>query len=159
MRPVLTHGLGSGASPRKRAAGRASMTWNSSASTPSRTSIRPMTTCGSNWVTNVRAGRVTGAASTGSPSARHFGSPPKWRAEGLPVEAAPVTRPARTFVTQFDPHVVIGLIDVRDGVLADEFQVIDARPAARFRGEAPEPRPWVKTGRIPGSYNVPSTEL
>ena len=71
------------------------------------------------------------------------GGLPKWRAEGQPVDAAPVTRPARTFVTQFDPHVVIGLIDVRDGVLADEFQVVDARPAVRFRGEAPEPRPWV----------------
>jgi len=87
------------------------------------------------------------------------GGLPKWRAEKRPVDAAPVTRPTRTFVTQFDPNVVIGLIDVRDGLLADEFQVVDARPALRFRGEAPEPRPWVKTGRIPGSYNVPSTEL
>ena len=87
------------------------------------------------------------------------GGLPKWRAEGRPVDAAPVTRAARTFVTQFDPHVVIGLIDVRDGLLADEFQVVDARPPARFLGGAPEPRPWVKTGRIPGSRNVPSTEL
>ncbi|MEJ0012989.1 MAG: 3-mercaptopyruvate sulfurtransferase [Bauldia sp.] len=87
------------------------------------------------------------------------GGLPKWRAEGRPVDAAPVTHPPRTFVTHFDPHVVIGLIDVRDGLLAGEFQVVDARPAARFRGEAPEPRPWVKTGRIPGSRNVPSTDL
>jgi thiosulfate/3-mercaptopyruvate sulfurtransferase len=87
------------------------------------------------------------------------GGLPKWRAEGRPTDAVPVNRPPRTFVTTFDPHVVIGLIDVRDGLLAGEFQVVDARPAARFRGEAPEPRPWVKTGRIPGSLNVPSTEL
>lgn len=87
------------------------------------------------------------------------GGLPKWRADGRPVDAVPVTRTPRTFITQFDPHAVIGLIDVRDGLLAGEFQVVDARPAARFRGEAPEPRPWVKTGRIPGSRNVPSTDL
>jgi thiosulfate/3-mercaptopyruvate sulfurtransferase len=48
---------------------------------------------------------------------------------------------------------------VRDGLKQHAFQLVDARPAARFRGAAPEPRPWVKTGRIPGSLNVPSTEL
>jgi thiosulfate/3-mercaptopyruvate sulfurtransferase len=87
------------------------------------------------------------------------GGLPKWIAEGRPVDALPVRRAPRVFVTRHDPHVVIDMIDVRDGLLAGEFQVVDARPAARFRGEAPEPRPWVKTGRIPGSRNVPSTEL
>jgi thiosulfate/3-mercaptopyruvate sulfurtransferase len=48
---------------------------------------------------------------------------------------------------------------VRAGVSAKTFQLVDARPAARFLGQAPEPRNWVKTGRIPGSLNVPSTEL
>jgi thiosulfate/3-mercaptopyruvate sulfurtransferase len=38
-------------------------------------------------------------------------------------------------------------------------QVVDARPAERFRGEAPEPRPGVRPGHIPGSLNVPSTAL
>ena len=42
---------------------------------------------------------------------------------------------------------------------AKTFQLVDARPAARFRGEAPEPRNWVKSGRVPGSYNVPITEV
>ena len=34
-------------------------------------------------------------------------------------------------------------------------QVVDARPADRFRGEAPEPRPGVRSGHIPGSLNLP----
>jgi thiosulfate/3-mercaptopyruvate sulfurtransferase len=38
-------------------------------------------------------------------------------------------------------------------------QVVDARPAERFRGEAPEPRPGVRSGRMPGSLNVPSSSL
>ena len=38
-------------------------------------------------------------------------------------------------------------------------QVVDARPANRFRGEAPEPRPGVRPGHMPGALNVPVTEL
>ncbi len=37
--------------------------------------------------------------------------------------------------------------------------MVDARPADRFRGEAPEPRPGVRPGHIPGSLNVPYTDL
>ena len=33
--------------------------------------------------------------------------------------------------------------------------VVDARPAPRWRGEAPEPRPGLKLGKIPGSANIP----
>jgi thiosulfate/3-mercaptopyruvate sulfurtransferase len=87
------------------------------------------------------------------------GGLPKWRAEGRPVDSTPVHRPPRTFVPHFDPSVVVNLAEVRDGLKAGAFQVVDARPAPRWRGEAPEPRSWVKTGRIPGSRNVPSTEL
>lgn len=34
-------------------------------------------------------------------------------------------------------------------------QVVDARPAVRWRGEAPEVRPGVRSGHIPDSINVP----
>jgi thiosulfate/3-mercaptopyruvate sulfurtransferase len=37
--------------------------------------------------------------------------------------------------------------------------VVDARPAARFRGEVPEPRLGVRSGHIPGSVNVPASDL
>jgi thiosulfate/3-mercaptopyruvate sulfurtransferase len=37
--------------------------------------------------------------------------------------------------------------------------IIDARPAARFAGEAPEPRPGLRAGHIPGSLNLPYSEL
>jgi thiosulfate/3-mercaptopyruvate sulfurtransferase len=37
--------------------------------------------------------------------------------------------------------------------------VVDARPADRFRGEAPEPRAGVRSGHMPGSFNVPFTAL
>ena len=38
-------------------------------------------------------------------------------------------------------------------------QVIDARAADRFRGEAPEPRPGLKSGHMPGARNLPWTEI
>ena len=38
-------------------------------------------------------------------------------------------------------------------------QVVDARAADRFRGEAPEPRAGLPSGHIPGSLNVPHATL
>ena len=37
--------------------------------------------------------------------------------------------------------------------------IIDARPAGRFTGEAPEPRKGLASGHIPGSVNVAGSEL
>jgi thiosulfate/3-mercaptopyruvate sulfurtransferase len=37
--------------------------------------------------------------------------------------------------------------------------VVDARAAGRFAGTAPEPRPGLRGGRIPGSFNVPVDRL
>ena len=38
-------------------------------------------------------------------------------------------------------------------------QIVDARSAERFRGEAPEPRPGLRSGHIPGAKNVPWRSL
>jgi thiosulfate/3-mercaptopyruvate sulfurtransferase len=37
--------------------------------------------------------------------------------------------------------------------------VVDARAADRFRGEAPEPRPGLRAGHIPGGLNLPWSEI
>lgn len=42
---------------------------------------------------------------------------------------------------------------------AEAGQVVDCRPAARFNGEAGEPRPGLRRGTVPRSRNVPFTEL
>lgn len=83
----------------------------------------------------------------------------KWQAEGRPVDTAVTKRPARTFETHFDASAVRDLDQIRDGVAASAFQLVDARARARFLGEAPEPRAGLRSGRVPGSYNVPFTEL
>jgi len=99
---------------------------------------------------------------------RVFGAPnvfildgglPAWKAEGRPLEAGPVKRAARRFTPTFDAEAVAKLDDVRAALDRGNAQVVDARPAERFRGEAAEPRPGVRSGRMPGSLNVPSSTI
>src|SRR5262249_23000966 len=52
-----------------------------------------------------------------------------------------------------------GVSDVQMALLNKSAQVVDARPANRFKGEAPEPRPGLRGGHMPGANNVPVTEL
>jgi len=87
------------------------------------------------------------------------GGLPQWLEAGNPVESGKVERPARPFLAQFDASAVRNLAEIRDGLSASSMQVVDARPLARFLGDAPEPRSWVKSGRIPGSLNLPSTDI
>jgi thiosulfate/3-mercaptopyruvate sulfurtransferase len=84
---------------------------------------------------------------------------PKWKAEGRPIESGAVARAPRTFKARKPPDIVAGLTLVRSALAADSAQVVDARAADRFRGEAPEPRPGLRSGHIPGSFNVPSTAV
>ena len=87
------------------------------------------------------------------------GGLPKWKAEGRPIETAIPRRPARTFRPRKPAASVALLADVQAALADKTAQVVDARPAERFRGEAPEPRPGVRSGHIPGSVNVPYTQL
>jgi thiosulfate/3-mercaptopyruvate sulfurtransferase len=79
----------------------------------------------------------------------------KWRAEGRPVETAePSPRPVAVALA-FEPQLVADLADVQDVLASGEAQVVDARSAARFRGEAPEPRTSLRSGHMPGALNLP----
>lgn len=87
------------------------------------------------------------------------GGLPKWRAEGRPLDTGEVHRPPKAFHARFDADAVRSLDQVEANLKSQEFQLVDARPAPRFRGEAPEPRSWVKSGRVPGSFNLPQGDL
>jgi len=87
------------------------------------------------------------------------GGLPRWKAQGRPLEAGATTRPAATFAARSRGGMVASLEAVRRALALHSAQVVDARPHARFRGEEPEPRPGVRSGRMPGSYNVPSTTV
>ena len=87
------------------------------------------------------------------------GGLPKWKAEGRPVESGPVSRPAKPFTPKLNRSMVASVDDVKKVLLDKTAQVIDARPADRFRGEAPEPRPGLRGGHMPGAFSVPSTTV
>ena len=79
----------------------------------------------------------------------------KWTAGGHPVETG--WREARhgAFKSHPAPALVADKAQVAAVLRAGSAQVVDARAAARFRGEAPEPRPGLRAGHMPGAVNVP----
>ncbi len=88
------------------------------------------------------------------------GGLPAWIGAGLPLEdGPPAPRPERHFTSQFRADLVRDLADMRRLVGASGVQVLDARAAGRFRGEAAEPRPGLRSGHMPGARNVPYDAL
>ena len=83
------------------------------------------------------------------------GGLPAWRAAGLPLETGAAEPAPARFEARLDPGRVWSLEQVRANLDAASAQVIDARGAGRFAGTAPEPRPGLRPGHIPGSLNVP----
>jgi thiosulfate/3-mercaptopyruvate sulfurtransferase len=84
------------------------------------------------------------------------GGLPQWNRDGRPLQQGAVTRPARRFEVRGPARLVASLEDVRAALSSRSAQVVDARPADRFQGKAPEPRPGVRSGHMPGALNVPS---
>ncbi|WP_181707102.1 3-mercaptopyruvate sulfurtransferase [Chthonobacter rhizosphaerae] len=83
------------------------------------------------------------------------GGLPAWVAAGHPLEEGPVRRPERHFTARKNNAAVKDFAAVQAALQARSAQVVDARSAERFRGEAPEPRPGLKSGHMPGAVNVP----
>ncbi|HSV25895.1 MAG TPA: sulfurtransferase, partial [Xanthobacteraceae bacterium] len=87
------------------------------------------------------------------------GGLPKWKAEGHALESGTVAHPIKTFAARRRGDVVASLARVQQALASRSAQIVDARSAERFRGEAPEPRQGIRSGHMPGSYNVPSTSI
>ncbi len=87
------------------------------------------------------------------------GGLPKWIAEGREVEDMPPVIRDRHMTVRFQNHLVRDVTQVASASKLGTTQIVDARAAARFRGEAPEPRPGLRSGHIPGSRSVPYTSL
>jgi thiosulfate/3-mercaptopyruvate sulfurtransferase len=83
------------------------------------------------------------------------GGLPKWKAENRPLESNDTKRAPRNFHAEMNVGAVAMLADVRFALTDGVTQVVDARAADRFRGKAPEPRPGLRSGHMPGAFNVP----
>jgi thiosulfate/3-mercaptopyruvate sulfurtransferase len=86
------------------------------------------------------------------------GGLPRWIAEGRPLADGPVTPTRQTFTPVYRPALVRDIRQVEEA-LASGVQVLDARARDRFQGAAPEPRPSLPSGHMPGALNTPHAEL
>ncbi len=87
------------------------------------------------------------------------GGLPKWRAEGRAIDALPPMIRDRHMTVNRQNQLVKDVTQVAHNAKLREAEIIDARAAARFRGEVPEPRAGLRAGHIPGSKNVPYSML
>jgi thiosulfate/3-mercaptopyruvate sulfurtransferase len=81
-----------------------------------------------------------------------------WIEADLPIESGPVHRPPAIFHATLNHEAVKNLSQLKDKI-ANHQQILDARSAARFNGTAPEPRPGLSSGHMPGATSIPFTEL
>lgn len=87
------------------------------------------------------------------------GGLPKWQAEDRPIEDMPPVIRDRHMTVRRQNHLVKDVTQVSSASKLRDFEIVDARAAARFRGEVDEPRAGLRAGHIPGSKNVPFTNL
>ena len=86
----------------------------------------------------------------------------RWVAGAHPTESG---TPARTleapapFTPAPRPHLIRSAEDVLQAIGAAGTQIVDMRPRGRFAGTEPEPRAGLRGGHVPGSRNIPYTEL
>ena len=79
----------------------------------------------------------------------------KWLAAGLPSTDQPARQRQTSFTARLDPSLVRSATEVLSALRDPLTQIIDNRPAGRYAGRNPEPRPSRRLGHIPGSRNLP----
>lgn len=88
------------------------------------------------------------------------GGLPAWRAAGGEIEdGPPMMRTDRHLTPRYRADLVRDLKDMRWAVETGRALILDARGARRFNGDAPEPRPGLKSGHMPGAHNIPYETL
>lgn len=81
-----------------------------------------------------------------------------WVARGNELETGAAQPKPATFNARFNADAVVNMQQVEQA-MHDKVQILDARAAPRFYAQAPEPRPGLHRGHIPGSINIPYGDL
>ncbi|MFF4326608.1 sulfurtransferase [Streptomyces sp. NPDC001591] len=89
------------------------------------------------------------------------GGLPAWSGAGLPVESGPAVYegPRGSFTARPRPGLLVDAGTVARALADPDAAVLDARTRERFAGTAPEPRPGLRAGHMPGALNLPFGDL
>jgi thiosulfate/3-mercaptopyruvate sulfurtransferase len=92
------------------------------------------------------------------------GGLPAWQRADLPVESGPGSAMQQHaslphYYARYRPELVRSIEAVRHNLDSGAERVLDARGADRFHARAPEPRPGLRGGHIPGAANLPFGQL
>lgn len=89
------------------------------------------------------------------------GGLPAWEKRDLAVERGPKSRPISQgdFIANYQSALISCANEVLSASQNEQQNIVDARPKARFLGQAPEPRAGVRSGHIPNAINLPATEI
>lgn len=87
------------------------------------------------------------------------GGLPKWLKEGRPTEQGRAAPVAVLYAPAKSAGLARTAAEVREFLNKEVGVVLDARPAARFSGEAAEPRPNLRRGHMPGAVSLPHSLL
>jgi thiosulfate/3-mercaptopyruvate sulfurtransferase len=81
-----------------------------------------------------------------------------WIEAGLPTSSGFVHRTPANFHATLDRDAVKHFPQMQQ-LIIERAQILDARSAGRFTGAAPEPRPGISSGHMPGATSIPFTDL
>ncbi len=88
------------------------------------------------------------------------GGLPKWMSQDLTVDCGTPSAPnSSAYRPDFRAKYLRGIGDMLDNLKTNTELVLDARAAGRFSGITAEPRAGMRSGHIPGSVNIPYTDL
>lgn len=84
----------------------------------------------------------------------------KWQAEGRAVENTVAAITPVSFRADYKPEMVRSVEQMLELIdQGGDRQIIDARGAGRFDGTAAEPRAGLRSGHMPGAFNLPYDKL
>lgn len=88
------------------------------------------------------------------------GGLPAWIKEGYPTEKRQEQSYEKgNFTANFQPQLFKTKEQILENIQSEEALLVDARSADRFLAETEEPRAGLRSGHIPGSLNIPYTQV
>ncbi len=79
----------------------------------------------------------------------------RWQAEDRQVQSGKAAPTPAAYTATANAAMVRALADMQANIESAASQVLDARSPGRFDASEPEPRAGLRSGHIPGSFNLP----